>query len=124
MPVGDPFAYRDKRNDWLEVFRQQRATALRTLVTPALVEEHRAHPCGPHSADLQLVLNFVRGPAVPMAGKAFAHMRGPGDHTVGLMTVRGVPSRLFDDRRYATEDEAQHGAFPHRLAAYGLYSPA
>lgn len=124
MPVSDPFAYPDKRNDWLETFRRQRAAALRPLLTPALIEEHRLNPRGPHSADLQLVLNFVRGPAVPVSGKAFAYMRGPGDYGVGLMTARGAPAQIFDDRRYTSEDEAQHAAFLHRLAAYGLHSPA
>jgi len=121
MPVSDPNSYHDPRSDWLAWFRAQRVAALRPLVTPALIEEHRSNPRGPHGAALQLVLNYVRGPAVPVEGKAFAYQRSPGDFRIGVMTARGEPAGIFNDQAYASELEAQHAAFMHRLRAYGLH---
>lgn len=123
MPVSDPAQYRDKREDWLREFRARRIAALRPLITPTLLEEHRANPRGPHSADLQLVLNFVRGPAAPIEGKAFAYQREPyADYGIGTMTVRGAPTAIVPGQDFATEREAQHAAFLHRLVTQGLYA--
>ncbi len=121
MPVSDPNGYHDQRDDWLACFRAQRVAALRPLVTPALIEEHRRNPRGPHGAALQLVLNYVRGPAVPVVGKAFAYQRSPGDFRIGVMTARGEPAAIFEDQAYTSELEAQHAAFLYRLRAYGLH---
>lgn len=120
MPLSDPAVYRDKREDWLDAFRALRIDALRPLVTPALLEEHRANPRGPHGVELQLVLNFVRGPAMPMAGKAFAYRAVDGQFRIGEMAARGARTTVHDDERFGTEHEAQHAAFLRRLAAAGL----
>lgn len=119
MPLSDPAAYPDRREHWLERFRTLRVAALRPLVTPALVAEHRANPRGPHSPQLQLVLNFVRGPALPVNGKAFAYQHSDGHFASGDMAARGTPARIHDER-YGTEHEAQHAAFLRRLVAVGL----
>jgi hypothetical protein len=121
MPLTDPTAFRDKTEDWLEVFRARRLAALRPLVTAELVAEHRARPKEPHGRDLQLVLNYVRGPAAPVAGKVFVHVRRPYvEYGLAVMTDRGTPPILLDDGPFATEREAHHAAFLRRLEAHGL----
>lgn len=120
MPLSDPVVYRDKREDWLTAFRALRVAALRPLVTAALIAEHRANPRGPHSAELQLILNFVRGPALPMDGKAFAYHTGEGSFHLGEMAARGTPTTVLDEQVFATEEAAQHAAFLRRLAVVGL----
>ena len=121
MPLTDPTAYRDKSEDWLEVFRATRVAALRPLVTPALLAEHRANPKEPHSRELQLVLNFIRGPATPVEGKVFVHVRTPHEeYGLAVMTARGTPPVMLDDGPFASEREAHHAAFLRRLQAHGL----
>ncbi|PWW24182.1 hypothetical protein JD79_03360 [Geodermatophilus normandii] len=121
MPLSDPTATRDKSEDWLAEFRRRRVEALRPLVTPELVEAHRANPRGPHSHELNLVLNFVRGPAEPMDGKPFVHLRVPyTEYGLALMQGRGEPVVHVEGAPYASETEAVHAAFLQRLAAHGL----
>lgn len=122
MPVSDPTAFRDKREDWMQIFREQRVEALRPFITAELIAEHRANPRGPHSPTLQEVLNFVRGPAYPLEGKPFVYVREPyRDYRIARMTARGAPVEILPGERYTSEREAQHAAFLHRLAAHGLY---
>jgi hypothetical protein len=121
MPLSDPTTTRDKSVDWMEEFRRRRVEALRPLVTAELVEAHRANPRGPHSHELNLVLNFVRGPAFPMEAKPFVHLRHPyDDYGLALMAGRGQPATLLTDRSYSSETEAIHASFLQRLAAHGL----
>lgn len=122
MPLSDPALYRDKREDWLEKFREIRCAALRQSITPQLIEEHRGNPRGPHSVQLQLVLNLVRGPLMPMNGKTFAYVRVPfKDYAIGHMTPRGEPCAIDSSSSYSNEDAAQHAAFINRLAVLGLH---
>ena len=105
----------------MEEFRRRRVEALRPLVTPELVAAHRENPRGPHSHDLNLVLNFVRGPAFPMDRKPFAHLREPySEYGIALMTARGEPVEIVEGASYRSEHEAIHAAFLQRLAAHGL----
>jgi hypothetical protein len=121
LPLTDPAPIRDKAEDWMEEFRRRRVEALRPLVTPELVAAHRANPRGPHSHELNLVLNFVRGPAFPMDRKPFVHLRKPySEYGLALMTARGEPAVLVDEPSYSSEHEAIHAAFLQRLAAHGL----
>ena len=125
MPLTDPTVYRDKSEDWLEEFRARRIAALRPLVTPELIAEHRARPKEPHSRELQLVLNFIRGPAAPVEGKVFVHVRRPyEEYGLAVMTARGTPPVLLDDGPFTTEREAHHAAFLRRLRAHGLLDGA
>ncbi len=121
MPLTDPASVRDKSEDWMEEFRRRRVEALRPLVTPELVAAHRANPRGPHSHELNLVLNFVRGPAFPMDRKPFVHLRTPySEYGLALMTARGEPPVLVEEPTYASEQDAIHAAFLQRLSAHGL----
>jgi hypothetical protein len=121
MPLSDPNTTRDKSEDWMAEFRRRRVEALRPLVTPELVETHRANPRGPHSHELNLVLNFVRGPAQPMDGKPFVYLREPyTDYGLALMRGRGAQPEILSDAHYSSETEGVHAAFLQRLAAHGL----
>jgi hypothetical protein len=121
VPLRDPVLTRDKAEDWMAAFRRFRADALRPLVTPELVAAHRANPRGPHSHELNMVLNFVRGPAFAMDRKPFVYLREPYDkYVVALMTPRGQEQIIVEDTIYSTEAEAVHGAFLQRLAAHGM----
>jgi len=121
MPLSDPNTTRDKSEDWMVEFRRRRVEALRALVTPELVEAHRANPRGPHSHELNLVLNFVRGPAEPMDGKPFVYLRKPyTEYGLAMMRGRGELPEILPDAQYSSETEGVHGAFLQRLAAHGL----
>lgn len=105
----------------MQVFRKRRIEALRPLVTPELIETHRRNPRGPHSHELNLVLNYVRGPAFPMDQKPFVHLKKPySEYGLALMTARGEPVVMIEGKTYSTENEAIHAAFVQRLVAHGL----
>lgn len=121
MPLTDPTIYHDKTEDWMDEFRARRVEALRPLVTSELVAAHRENPRGPHSHELNLVLNFVRGPAAPMERKPFVHLRQPYDeYGLALMTPRGEAPVFLEQKTYPTERAAIHAAFLQRLAVHGL----
>ena len=65
--AGETAAHHDRDKIYLERFDQQLRAHLRTLVTPALIEEYRANPLGQHSGDLERVLNYFR--RAPFEGK-------------------------------------------------------
>jgi branched-chain amino acid transport system permease protein len=121
MPLSDPTKYVDKSEDWMDKFRQLRAEQLLPLVTDELVEAHRRNPRGPHCHELNLVLNFVRGPAYPMDDKPFVYLKQPYDeYGLAQMTGRGLPAKIIDDELFTSETEAIHGAFLQRLRAHNL----
>lgn len=121
MTLTDPMRYRDKSEDWMEEFRRRRIADIRQLVTPELVEAHRQNPRGPHHHELNLVLNFVRGPAHPMERKSFVFLKNPYDsYGLALMAGRGEPAEVVEGAEFPSEADAVHGAFLQRLQAHGL----
>ncbi|MXP23450.1 hypothetical protein GIY30_19100 [Gordonia sp. HNM0687] len=105
----------------MDEFRRRRIADIRELVTPELVEAHRLNPRGPHSHELNLVLNFVRGPAHPMERKSFVYLKNPYDsYGLALMAGRGEPAEIVEGAEYSSEADAVHGAFLQRLHAHGL----
>jgi branched-chain amino acid transport system permease protein len=125
MPLRDPERYRDPGEDWLREFRARRVAALRPLVTPALLEEHRRSPRGPHGPELQQVLNFVRGPAAPLEGRAFVHVHEPyRAYGLARIAARGARTVPIERGPFASEREAHHAAFLERLVAHGLLDAA
>lgn len=121
MPLADPSKYVDKSEDWMQKFREIRAEQLLPIVTDDLVEAHRQNPRGPHSHELNLVLNFVRGPAFPMDDKPFVYMKRPYDeYGLAQMAGRGTPAKVIEDELFSSETEAIHGAFLQRLRVHGL----
>ena len=121
MPLSDPTRFRDKSEDWMDEFRRRRIADIRHLVTPELIDAHRRNPRGPHSHELNLVLNFVRGPAYPMERKSFVYLKNPyNSYGLALMAGRGEPAEIVEGADYTSEAEAVHGAFLQRLQAHGL----
>lgn len=121
MPVTDPTRYRDKAEDWMDEFRRLRTEDIRPLVTKELVEAHARNPRGPHSHELNVVLNFVRGPAHPMEHKSFVYLKRPYDsYGLALMEGRGEPATVVEGAEFKSETDAVHGAFLERLHAHGL----
>jgi len=88
---------------------------LRTLVSPEVIEEHRARPLGQHSEPLERLLHYFR--EQPMVGKyAILHERESGSfRIVALSGVRGVPPAPVGEDRFATAEAAYHGLFLKRV---------
>lgn len=86
---------------------------LKPLITPALIEEHRAAPLGPHSDALARVLNYFRRGEMPDK-YAILQDGAPGAWSYTVMALSGEPGkppRVVDDKTYATRDEAYHAVF-------------
>ena len=84
---------------------------LKTLVTPAVMEEHRLMPRGQHSDALMRLLAYFRFQSVVdkyglLTEEPFKRYR-----LIALSGVRGVPPRSVDDKAYASLDEAYHAVF-------------
>ena len=58
--AADTAVHHDRDQIYQQRFDKQLRTHLKTLITPALIEEYRASPLGQHSDDLERVLNYFR----------------------------------------------------------------
>jgi hypothetical protein len=76
-----------------------------------LVEEFRRQPFGPHSPDLQLVLNRLR--AEPLAGRYTLIATQPKREWMiaTLSGERGKPPELVSDKRYTDPAAAEWAVF-------------
>lgn len=88
---------------------------LKTLVTPAVLEEHRCQPLGQHSEALErLLLYFRRHPQVDKYAieelEPFKAYR-----IVALSGQRGVAPHEVEEKVYGTPAEAYHGVFLRRV---------
>lgn len=106
---------RDKQEIALRRFDKRSRDYLKSLVTDAVIEEHRRKPQGQHSPALDRLLNYFRRAGIVdkyavLCVKPFAEYR-----LIALSGRRGVPPRLVDDRSYATPDEAYHAVFVKRV---------
>jgi branched-chain amino acid transport system permease protein len=88
---------------------------IKALVTDELIEEHRAKPLGQHSDALERVLNYFR--RQPQPGKYIIVATRPWEeYRIGVLSgVRGRPATILEDETFATEEEAMHGVFLHRV---------
>jgi branched-chain amino acid transport system permease protein len=114
--MTDDAAGIEDRNEVYRAFHaRMQASYLRTLVSPEVIEEHRAKPLGQHSEPLERLLHYFR--EQPMAGKyAVLHERESGKfRIVALSGVRGVPPRPVGEERFATAEAAYHGLFLRRV---------
>jgi hypothetical protein len=60
------------------------------------------------------VLNYFRNR--PIIGKEFVYAVRPyEEYKVGVVTGRGEPAAMLDDRTFATEEEAVHAVFLRRV---------
>jgi branched-chain amino acid transport system permease protein len=88
---------------------------LRTLVSDAVIAEHRLKPLGQHSEPLERLLHHFR--VMPLAGR-FAVKRDGASGTYSIVVLsgeRGVPPLSVGDTHFATVEEAYHGIFMKRI---------
>lgn len=109
----------DKQDDYYREFDRRIRRHLRTLVSDAVIEEHRNKPLGQHSDALDRLLNYFRRGG--MAGKLGILREGEADapryRIVRFSGARGVPSEIEADSTYASLDAAYHAVFLRRCAA-------
>jgi len=102
----------DKQAIYYRRFDKRLRDHLKTLISPALIEEHRRQPLGQHSDGLARLLNYFRRGDV---ADKYAIIRQSGQFhaykIVAFSGVRGAPPRLVDDRVYTDLDEAYHAVF-------------
>ena len=84
---------------------------LKTLVSPAVMDEHRAQPYGQHSDALMRLLHHFRAQSVIdkyalQCDEPFKRYR-----LIALSGIRGVPPRVVDDKVYGSLAEAYHAVF-------------
>ena len=115
--AGETAAHHDRDLIYRERFDQRLRAHLRTLITPALIAEHRASPLGQHSDDLERVLNYFRRSA--LAGK-YALFELEPDRTYKIVIFGdrsgGLPEDL-DGTIYSDKNEAVHAIFLRRVDA-------
>jgi hypothetical protein len=118
MPISTPTACRDHAADWIEYFYRRRGAEISEMITDEVVAEHERNPLqahGHHSATLHLVLNHFRN--APIIGKEFVYAVRPyAEYRIGIVTERGRPADMLDDRTFASEEEAVHAVFLARVA--------
>jgi hypothetical protein len=75
-----------------------------------LVEEMRARPLGPHSPDLQRLLNAWR--SAPAEGKPVLIVRRPNrEWVLGELGARGTPVRVLDNQVFTDLAAAEWHVF-------------
>ncbi len=102
---------RDRDVLFRRYFDGKQEAFLRTLVSDAVVEEHKQSPLGQHSEPLErLLLHFRR---MPMAEQYVIKREGASStfRLLALSGVRGVPPSPVGDERYTSVEEAYHGIF-------------
>jgi hypothetical protein len=94
---------------------------VRGLVTPALVDEHRERPFGPHSPELVQLLQFLRR-NVALNRPRYVTLRDgePPVWRLGAVAGRGHTFAVVDERPFTRREDAEHAVFLRRLADYGL----
>lgn len=88
---------------------------LRSLVCPAVIEEHRRKPLGQHSEPLARLLHYFR--ERPVEGQ-YAVLRARGGGRFGIVRLsgrRGVAPASAGPERYDTLDAAYHAIFLKRI---------
>ncbi len=105
----------DKDRLYARRFDKVQRDYLKTLITPEIMEEHRAQPLGQHSEALERVLLYFR--RADMDDKYALHRDGPtGKYKlIAFSGHRGVSPRVVDDKEYDTVDEGYHAVFVRRV---------
>ena len=115
--AGETVAHRDRDKVYRERFDRQQRAHLRTLITPALIEEYRQRPLGQHSGDLERVLNYFR--RAPFEGKyVLFELEANSKYKIVTATAQqgGLP-RDVDGTVYTDKNEALHAVFLKRVDA-------
>ena len=112
---GQTAEVRDRDRIYQQRFDARLRAHLRSLVTPALIAEHRANPVGRHSDALERVLNHFR--RAPLAGKyALFELEPNRKYRIVATTARdGGPPRDVGDPVYTDKNDALHAVFLKRV---------
>jgi branched-chain amino acid transport system permease protein len=90
---------------------------IRPRITPALIAEHRRDPFGRHSADLDIVLTYLRR----VHDALVIVEREPGRYAVAeLPRERAGPLRIDERTVFQSEEQAAHAILERQLEASGL----
>ena len=97
-------------------FERRLRPKIRALLTDDLIAEHEAKPLGPHSDDLQRVMNYFR--RQPQPGKYILVATKPWqEYRIGTLSgVRGEVVKLLGSEKFASEEAGLHGIFLQRVA--------
>lgn len=101
----------DKNDIALRRFDKRTRDALKPLVTPGVLEEHRLCPRGQHSDALMRLLNYFRVAGLEDKYALLAEVPFQRYKIIAISGVRGVPPRMVDDKTYGSVDEAYHAVF-------------
>ena len=115
--AGETAAHHDRDKIYLERFDKQLRAQLRTLITPALIEEYRTSPLGQHSGDLERVLNYFR--RSPFDGKCVLfELEANRKYKIVTTTAEegGLPEDV-DGTVYTDKSEAFRAVFLKRVDA-------
>ncbi len=115
--AGETALPEDRDRVYRERFEGRLRAHLRTLITPALIEEYRASPLGQHSDDLERVLNYFR--RAPFEGK-YVLFELEANRAYKIVTTTGADGGLPEDvdgTIYTDKNEALHAVFLKRVAA-------
>ena len=115
--AGETAAHHDRDKVYRERFEEQLRAHLRTLITPALIEEYRASPMGQHSDDLERVLNYFR--RAPFEGKyVLFELEANRKYKIVTTTADegGLPQDV-DGTVYTDKNEALRAVFQKRVDA-------
>ena len=113
--TGETAAHHDRDKVYRKRFEEQLRAHLRTLITPALIEEYRASPMGQHSDDLERVLNYFR--RAPFEGK-YVLFELEANRKYKIMTTTAAEGGLpqdVDGTVYSDKNEALHAVFLKRV---------
>jgi hypothetical protein len=97
-------------------FERRLRPKIRALLSDELIAEHKAAPLGPHSDDLQRVMNYFR--RQPQPGKYILVATRPWqEYRIGTLSgVRGQVVKILGEETFASEEEGLHGIFLRRVA--------
>ena len=103
----------DRQHQTYAIFNARLRAEIRGLITPALIEEHRANPLGRHSDALARVVNFLRRPPhyALYSGKPMREWQ-----LIALPIAAGQPPQPLDDVVHTSEDAAIHAVFLRHIA--------
>ena len=115
--AGETATHHDRDKVYRARFERQQRAYLRTLITPALIEEYRKSPLGQHSGDLERVLNYFR--RGPFEGKyVLFELEANRKYKIVTTTAQqgGLPQEV-DGKVYTDKNEALHAVFLKRVDA-------
>lgn len=84
-------------------------------ITDDIIQEHKEHPIGQHSDDLERVLTYFR--RQPVDDKyLLIETEKDEKWRIGKTTgVRGEPPEIVDNQTFESQEEAEHGLFLKRV---------